>query len=70
MVYNKLKCSFQNICGMNETQIKLTLLSMFTVIMQGIVFYFIDKKGVKIKFFIFVILFGFFYNIVYYKTYL
>lgn len=70
MFYNHLKCSFKNTCSMNETQLKMTLLSMFTILFQGLGFYFIDQKGMKTKYFIFVILFGFFYNIMYYKTYL
>jgi hypothetical protein len=70
MFYNNLKCSLKNTCGMNESQLKMTLLSMFTILFQGIGFYFIDNKGMKYKYFIFVILFGFIYNIMYYKTYL
>ena len=55
---------------MNDTQLKLTLLSMLTILFQGVGFYFIDKEGMKSKYFIFVIFFGFVYNIMYYKTYL
>ena len=54
---------------MNKNQINLTLLSLFTIIIQGIGFYFIDKEGIDIKLFLFVIVFGFIYNILYYKTY-
>jgi len=70
MYLKNLKCSLKNTCGMNESQLKMTLLSMFTILFQGIGFYFIDQKGIKTRYFIFVIIFGFIYNIMYYKTYL
>ncbi len=54
---------------MNKTQINLTMLSLFTIIFQGIGFYFIDKDKMNLHLFLFVILFGFVYNVVYYKTF-
>ena len=69
MLIKTLKCTLENKCGMNKNQINLTLLSLFTIIIQGIGFYFIDKEGIDIKLFLFVIVFGFIYNILYYKTY-
>jgi len=70
MNYNNFKCSIKNTCNLNDTQLKMILLSMFTILFQGIGFYFIDKNGMNIKYFIFVMLFGFIYYIMYYKTYL
>lgn len=70
MNLKNLKCIIKNTCGMNEQQLKLTILSMFTILFQGFGFYFIDKRGIKTKYFIFLIIFGFIYNIMYYKTYL
>lgn len=70
MVLSDLKCNMKNKCGLSEIQFKLIILSMFTIVFQGVGLYFIDKKGIKAEFFIFVIIFGFFYNIMYYKTYL
>ena len=69
MVLNNLKCSLQDKCGMNKTQINLTLLGLFTIIIQGIGFYFIDKDKLNMKLFMFLIISGFFYNVMYYKTY-
>jgi hypothetical protein len=69
MVIKTLKCTLENKCGMNKNQINLTLLSLFTIIIQGVGFYFIDKEGINVKMFLFVIVFGFIYNILYYKTY-
>ncbi len=69
MVIKTLKCTLENKCGMNKTQINLTLLSLFTIIIQGVGFYFIDKQRMNMHLFLFLILFGFIYNIVYYKTY-
>jgi len=69
MVIKTLKCTLQNKCGMNKTQINLTLLSLFTIIIQGVGFYFIDKERMNMHLFLFLILFGFIYNIVYYKIY-
>ncbi len=69
MVIKTLKCTLENKCGMNKTQINLTILSLFTIIFQGIGFYFIDKKRMNMHLFLFVILFGFVYNVVYYKTF-
>jgi hypothetical protein len=70
MSFNNFKCKFKEICKLNDNQLKLTMLSMLTILLQGIGFYFIDKKGIKIKYFIFVVIFGFIYNIMFYKTYL
>lgn len=69
MFYKKIKCMLKNNCGMNTTQINLTILSLFTIVLQGIGFYFIDRKRMNTQLFFFVILFGFIYNIMYYKTY-
>jgi len=69
MVYKLVKGTLTNKLGMSRIQINLTILSMITIIVQGIGFYFIDKN-MNLKLFIFVVLFGFIYNIVYYKTYL
>ena len=69
MVIKTLKCTLENKCGMNKTQINLTLLSLFTIIIQGVGFYFIDKERMNMHLFLFLILFGFIYNIVYYKIY-
>ena len=70
MNYNNFKCSIKNTCNLNDTQLKMILLSMFTILFQGIGFYFTNKNGMNIKYFIFVMLFGFIYYIMYYKTYL
>ncbi len=70
MPISKLKCVLQEKCHMTNTQIKLTILSMLTIIFQGIGFYFIDQKGVRTELFLFVILFGFLYNILYFKTFI
>jgi hypothetical protein len=69
MIIKTLKCTLQDKCGMNKTQIDLTLLSVFTIIFQGFGFYFINKNGVDLRLFLFVVIFGFIYNILYYKTY-
>ena len=69
MVFNNLKCTLQNTCNMTDTQMKLTILAMLTIVFQGIGFYFIDKKGIRIELFIFVVIFGFLYNILYFKTF-
>jgi hypothetical protein len=69
MVLKTIKCTLQNKCGMNKTQINLTLLSLFTIIIQGVGFYFIDKERMNMHLFLFLILFGFIYNVVYYKIY-
>ena len=65
-----LKCALEIQCGMTETQIKLTILSMLTIIFQGIGLYFMDKRVIKFNLFIFVIIFGFVYNIMYFKTFI
>jgi hypothetical protein len=70
MVLQNLKCTLQNTCGMSETQIKLTILAMLTILFQGIGFYFIDKKGIRVELFMFVVIFGFLYNIMYFKTFI
>jgi len=70
MVFNNLKCTLQNTCNMTDTQMKLTILAMLTIVFQGIGFYFIDKKGIRIELFIFVVIFGFLYNILYFKTFI
>jgi hypothetical protein len=64
-----LKCILRDNCDMNPSQVNLTLLSFLTIIIQGIGFYFIDKNKMNIHLFIFVIIFGLIYNIMYYKTY-
>ncbi len=70
MVLTDFKCNLKNKCGLDDVQMKLIILSMFTIIFQGVGLYLIDKKGIKSRFFIFVVIFGFLYNIMYYKTYL
>jgi len=69
MLIKTLKCTLENKCGMNKNQINLTLLSLFTIIIQGVGFYFIDKEVIDIRLFLFVIVFRFVYNVLYYKTY-
>ena len=69
MVLDNIKCSLQDKCGMNKTQVNLTLLGLLTILIQGIGFYFIDKDKINIKLFMFLIISGFIYNIVYFKTY-
>lgn len=70
MILEGLKCTLKSKCGMTETQMKLTILAMLTILFQGIGFYFIDKKGIRIELFMFVIIFGFLYNIMYFKTFI
>lgn len=69
MVVNNIKYILKDKCSMSKTQINLTLLSMFTIISQGIGFYFLNKQKMNIRLFILVIIFGFIYNILFYKTY-
>jgi len=70
MVFNFIKCTLKNKCNMNSNQINLTVLSMFSIIIQGIGFYFMDKEKMRMNLFVLVIIFGFIYNIVYFKTYI
>jgi hypothetical protein len=70
MLINNLKYILGKTCYMSETQIKLTILAMLTIVFQGIIFYIIDNKGIRIELFAFVILFGFIYNVVYFKTFI
>jgi hypothetical protein len=69
MVLDNIRCSLQDKCGMNKTQINLTLLGLLTILIQGIAFYFIEKDKMNVKLFMFLIISGFFYNIIYFKTY-
>ena len=54
---------------MTKTQVNLTLLSMFTIMSQGVGFYLLDSNKMNSRLFIFVVIFGFIYNILFYKTY-
>jgi hypothetical protein len=69
MVVKNIKSILANKCAMNKTQINLTLLSMFTIMSQGLGFYLINPDKMNSRLFIFVLIFGFIYNILFYKTY-
>ena len=69
MVLSNIKCSLQNNCGLNNTQINLTLVSLFGIVIQGVGFYFIEKDKMNMKLFVFLILVGLVYNVIYFKIY-
>ena len=69
MVVNNIKYILKDKCAMSKTQINLTLLAMFTIMSQGIGFYLLNGDKMNSRLFIFVVLFGFIYNILFYKTY-
>jgi len=69
MVVNNIKYILKDKCSMSKTQINLTLLSMFTILSQGVGFYLLDSSKMNSRLFIFVVIFGFIYNILFYKTY-
>ena len=69
MVVNNIKCFLKDKCLMSKTQINLTLLSMFTILSQGVGFYLLNPDKMNLRLFIFVFIFGFIYNILFYKTY-
>jgi hypothetical protein len=55
--------------NLNKTQANLILLSTITIVIQGVGFYFIDRKKVNVKLIFAVIFVGFLYNIAFYKSY-
>lgn len=69
MVVKNIKYILKNKCEMSKTQINLTLLSMFTIMSQGIGFYLLNGDNMNTRLFIFVVIFGFIYNILFFKTY-
>ena len=69
MVIKNIKSILKNKCCMTITQVNLTLLSMFTIMSQGVGFYLLDSNKMNSRLFIFVVIFGFIYNILFYKTY-
>ena len=69
MVVNNIKYILKDKCSMSKTQINLTLLSMFTILSQGVGFYLLNKEKMNARLFIYVVIFGFIYNILFYKTY-
>lgn len=69
MVVNNIKYILKDKCSMSKTQINLTLLSMFTILSQGVGFYLLNREKMNSRLFIFVVIFGFIYNILFYKTY-
>lgn len=54
---------------LSHIQANLTILSMITLLFQGIGFYFIDNDRMNTNAFLLLIIIGIVYNIFYFKTY-
>ena len=65
-----LKDNIKSTFNLSNNQANLLLLSTFTSLFQGFVFYMIDKDRFTFKYFIFTVIMSFIYYIFYYKTYI
>jgi len=54
---------------LSHMQANLTILSMITLLFQGIGFYFIDNNSMNKNAFILLMIIGVVYNVFYFKTY-
>jgi hypothetical protein len=62
--------NFETQHNISRTQINLIFLFMFLSIIQGLYFYYNSPQKFNIKFFILLLIFGFFFNVFYCKLYL
>lgn len=69
MPIKSIRSNLKKKFNLNKIQANLILLSTITIIIQGIGFYFIDRKKVNVKLIFVVIFIGFLYNIAFYKSY-
>ena len=69
MTIEYFTCAVKNTCGLNTTQMNLIFIATIAIVCQGIGFYYINGRKMNIKLFLFVVVIGIVYNILYFKTY-
>ena len=67
--FEMLRSTLKDRFELSHIQANLTILSMITLLFQGMGFYFLDNDRMNKNAFILLILFGIIYNIFYFKTY-